>query len=59
MQLPELPEGMRWHRFVDTHAPGAQAITVPGQEVLLDNQHSVTLGPRSTVILLGSRPLSD
>jgi isoamylase len=59
MELPELPEGMRWHRFVDTHAPGAQAITVPGQEVLLDNQHSVTLGPRSTVILLGSRPLSD
>jgi isoamylase len=58
MELPDLPEGLRWHRFVDTYAPAAQATATPGQEVLLGNQHSVTLGPRSTVVLLGSRPLN-
>ncbi len=52
-QLPRLPVGRRWHRFVDTSRETPQEIVEPGQEVMLRDQEQITMGPRSVVILVG------
>ena len=52
-QLPRLPVGCRWRRFVDTSRPDPGEIVEPGQEVLLRDQEQMNLGPRSVVILVG------
>jgi glycogen operon protein len=52
-QLPRLPVGRRWRRFVDTSRPPGKEIVKPGKEVLLRDQEQMTVGPRSVVILVG------
>jgi isoamylase len=53
-QLPRLPVGRRWRRFVDTSRPPGKEIVEPGKEVLLRDQEQMTVGPRSVVILVGN-----
>ena len=52
-ELPRLPAGKSWRRFVDTSlAPGDDAL-VPGAEVALASARSQVVGPRSVVVLVG------
>jgi isoamylase len=52
-ELPRLAPGKTWRRFVDTslEAPGDAA--EPGAEPVLRAQKSYSVGPRSTVVLVG------
>jgi len=51
--LPRLPPGRSWRRFVDTSlAPGEDALE-PGEEAPLPPGRSYVAGPRSTVVLVG------
>lgn len=52
-ELPNLPEGMHWYRFVNTSDFEPQKICVPGQEPRLDDQQHHLLGARSVAILVG------
>ena len=52
-ELPRLPDGRRWHRFMDTSLAPPREIVAPGQEAPLRDQEQVVLGPRSVVILVG------
>jgi hypothetical protein len=52
-ELPQLPVGRRWRRFVDTNHLEPEEIVEPGQEVLLHDQDHKYVGPRSVVILVG------
>jgi len=52
-ELPRLPVGHRWQRFVDTNHLEPEEIVEPGQEVLLHDQERKYVGPRSVVILVG------
>jgi isoamylase len=57
VELPALPEDLRWHLFADTWAgsepsAGAGAALV-GFEQTVDNQRSIWVGPRSSVVLVG------
>jgi glycogen operon protein len=52
-ELPRLPPGQSWRRFVDTSlAPGEDALE-PGSEAPLASPRSYALGPRSVVVLVG------
>jgi glycogen operon protein len=53
--LPKLPDGMRWHRVMDTGRPSPEDFMEPGSEQLLLNQFTVTLRDRSVVVLIGNR----
>lgn len=55
LELPELPGGRRWCRFVDTYAAGEDVATI-GAEPPLPDQRSATIGPRSALLLVG-RPV--
>ncbi len=59
MQLPDLPAGLRWHRFADTFAEAPNDVATPGQEPILADQHGFTIGPRSAVVLLGRPSATD
>jgi isoamylase len=52
-ELPRLPIGRYWRRFVDTNHLEPEDIVEPGQEVLLHDQEHKYLGPRSVVVLVG------
>ena len=52
-ELPRLPPGRSWRRFVDTSlAPGEDALE-PGEEAPLPPGRTYVAGPRSTVVLVG------
>ncbi len=53
-QLPRLPVGRRWRRFVDTSRPAPDEILEPGRELPLRDQEQMHLGPRSVAILVGN-----
>jgi glycogen operon protein len=52
-ELPQLPEGMQWHVFANTGVPTPKDISEPGQELLVESQQEVLVGPRSIIILVG------
>jgi glycogen operon protein len=52
-ELPQPPGNRRWHVFLNTGAEIGAQIVEPGQEVLLEDQNSILLAPRSVVILVG------
>jgi glycogen operon protein len=54
-ELPTLPDGERWYVFANTGAAAPEDVWEPGREVVLENQHSIFVGPRSAVILVGKR----
>nr|WP_027870901.1 glycogen debranching protein GlgX [[Eubacterium] cellulosolvens] len=47
-RLPVIPEKMKWHLVSDSNGTAAE----PGKEEVLEKQEQLTLGPRSTVVLL-------
>ena len=49
-ELPA-PASGQWRRFADTGARASEDACEPGQEPVLENQGSILVGPRSTVIL--------
>jgi isoamylase len=51
VELPELPDPLRWHRFADTAESAPEDSCRPGTERPLVDQRSVRLGARSTVVL--------
>jgi glycogen operon protein len=52
-ELPRLGPGKSWRRFVDTgHEPPEDAAE-PGAEPVLRAQRSYSVGPRTTVVLVG------
>ncbi len=53
LELPQLPEGTRWHVFANTSMPSPQDIFEPGSEPVLGDQGSCIVGGRSVLILLG------
>jgi glycogen operon protein len=52
-ELPQLPYGQAWHIFVNTDMVPPFDIAEPGEEILLDNQDEILVGPRGMVILTG------
>ncbi|MBC8100290.1 MAG: glycogen debranching enzyme, partial [Armatimonadetes bacterium] len=52
-EIPQLPQGTAWHLFADTHLPAPHDICQPGAEVMLNNQRSYVVNPRTVVILVG------
>jgi glycogen operon protein len=52
-ELPKLPAGKSWRRFVDTSLPPGDDALEPGAEAPLASQRSCALGPRSVVVLVG------
>jgi glycogen operon protein len=57
LELPELPDGLRWHRFADTWSgPAGCGAHEPGHEPPLDDQSRAFLGPRSVLVLTATRP---
>jgi glycogen operon protein len=51
--LPRLPAGKTWRRFVDTSRPTGEDAVEPGQEVPLPAGRSSVAAPRSVVVLVG------
>jgi glycogen operon protein len=52
-EIPVLPKGLRWHKFLDTALPEPADICIPGQEPLIENPSTITLGDRSVAVLVG------
>ncbi|MGC0330305.1 pullulanase/glycogen debranching enzyme [Streptomyces sp. SAI-170] len=50
LELPRLPEGLKWRLFADTSAAGAHPL---GQEPPLEQPDSYHLGAHSVVVLVG------
>jgi glycogen operon protein len=51
--LPRLPAGKSWRRFVDTSRPPGEDALEPGSEAPLPAGTAYAAGPRSTVVLVG------
>ena len=51
--VPVLPARWRWHLLADTARETPDDIHLPGQEPVLEDQRSIGLIPKSTVLLLG------
>jgi len=52
-EVPGLPEGMRWHQFVNTGDHIPKKIYEPGSEPVLDDQYRLVMGSRSVAVLVG------
>ena len=59
VELPELPDGLRWHLFADTAAASPADAAVPGEEPVLADQRHRRVAPRSTVVLVARPPEPD
>jgi isoamylase len=53
--LPSLPDGRRWHVFMNTGMSAPEDIWEPGQEPLLTEPGALFIGNRSVAILVGKR----
>jgi glycogen operon protein len=52
-ELPRLPAGKSWRRFLDTSRPPGDDALEPGAEVPVTWDRSYAVGPRSVVVLVG------
>jgi glycogen operon protein len=52
-ELPKLPPGRSWRRFLDTSRPPGEDALDPGAETPLPAGRTYTVGPRSVVVLVG------
>ncbi len=52
-ELPQLPDGTRWHRFLNTSMPSPDDVAEPGSEPLLSDQRHFLVGNRSVAVLVG------
>lgn len=53
VELPQPPNGLRWHVFANTGARPSHEIWEPGTEPVLEDQQHVLAGARSLIILVG------
>jgi glycogen operon protein len=53
VRLPELGDGRRWFRVLDTSLPDGEDLAEPGNEVRIDPPGKYLVNPRSTVLLVG------
>jgi glycogen operon protein len=51
--LPELPDGRKWYRVIDTSLKAGEDFFDTGREVLIDPPDHYLANPRSTVVLIG------
>jgi isoamylase len=51
--LPQLPEGKRWHVFVNTAMPAGEDAWTPGTGPVLSDPSHIWVGDRSVMILVG------
>jgi glycogen operon protein len=51
-KLPPPPQGLRWHRAIDTSSAAPQDLLAPGEEELVDHGKPYGLGARSSAVLL-------
>ena len=51
-ELPKLPPGKTWRRFVDTTLDAGADVLEPGSESVLESGRSYGAGPRSVVVLV-------
>ena len=51
--LPELPDGRKWYRVIDTSLKAGDDFLDTGREVLIDPPDHYLANPRSTVVLIG------
>jgi glycogen operon protein len=58
-ELPALPDGLRWHVFVNTAAPPPEDAWALGTEPPLADQRQVLVADRSVVILVGKEGLTS
>jgi isoamylase len=58
LELPGLADGVRWHLFADTAAAAPDDVHAPGEEPVLANQQSITVGARAALVLV-ARSLSS
>jgi isoamylase len=54
-ELPQLPQGERWHVFANTGVAAPDDAFEPGREPVLDDQARCLVGGRSVLILVGRR----
>jgi isoamylase len=52
-ELPKLPAGKSWRRFLDTSLPPGDDALEPGAEVPVTWDRTYGVGPRSMVVLVG------
>ncbi len=52
-ELPRLPRGKSWRRFVDTSHSAPEDVAEPGAEPPIPAQKTYPVGPRSTIVLVG------
>jgi len=52
-ELPRLPEDRKWHVFANTDMIPPHDICDPGEEIVLQNQGEILVGPRSVIVLVG------
>ena len=52
-ELPRLPAGKSWRRFLDTSLPPGDDALEPGSEAPVASERSQAVGPRSVVVLVG------
>jgi glycogen operon protein len=58
VELPRLPDGLAWHRALDTSLAGGDAFLDAGREVKIDPANHYLVNPRSTIVLLAQVPTS-
>ena len=51
--LPRLPQRLRWHVAANTSMRPPEDVYPPGQEIPLEDQDAIVVGPRAVIILLG------
>jgi glycogen operon protein len=51
-ELPPPPQGLRWHRAIDTSGAAPRDLLSPGEEELVDDAKPYSLGARSSAVLL-------
>jgi glycogen operon protein len=51
-KLPPPPQGLRWHRAIDTSGAAPRDLLSPGEEELVDDAKPYSLGARSSAVLL-------
>jgi glycogen operon protein len=53
IRLPELPNGQKWYRVIDTSLKEGEDFLDTGKEILIDPPDHYLANPRSTVVLIG------
>jgi isoamylase len=53
IRLPELPNGQKWYRVIDTSLEEGEDFLDPGKEIRIDPPDHCLANPRSTVVLVG------